>query len=60
MNDNFVFDQIYKGSINGGATERNAHNAAVIGLEEYKKGRYARKVSSLIQDKIKQAIKGSK
>ena len=60
MNDNFVFDQIYKGSINGGATERIAHNAALTGVESYKKGRYTKRVSVLIEDKIKQAIKESK
>jgi len=35
----FVFNQIYKGALKAGAGEKQAHAHAVMGLEDYKKGK---------------------
>lgn len=53
-----IFDQIDKGSLKQGANERSANNAAVMGIAEYKKGRF-KKVGVLVNDMIKQAKKGN-
>lgn len=55
MNNDFVFNQIYKGALKEGASDRNANNAAVMGLDRYKKGRYQGKVLDLILSQIKYA-----
>ena len=61
MPNDFVFNQIYKGALNAGANERAAHNNALLGLEDYKKHKLGtKKVSSLIETRIKQAKKESK
>jgi len=49
-----VYDQIYKGSLRAGATERASLDAATTGLDSYKKGKY-KKVTDLITNKIKEA-----
>jgi hypothetical protein len=58
--NDFVFSQIYKGALKSGATERFAHRHAVMGLEDYKKSKIATKVSKLIEQRIKDAIKDTK
>lgn len=60
MPDDFVFNQIFKGALNQKASERCAHNNALLGLEDYKKNRIASKVSKLIQDRIKRAVADTK
>lgn len=50
--EDFVFTQIYKGSIREGVSERLSHNTAMIGVEDYKKGRYQGKPSKMIQERI--------
>lgn len=35
----FVYDQIYKGALGVGASEMNAKNQAILGVEDYKKCR---------------------
>jgi len=60
MPEDFVYNQIFKGALSENALERHAHNHAVLGLEDYKKNKIAKKVSHLIQDRIKQAVKDSK
>lgn len=56
----FVFNQVYKGAMKGGAKQEIAHQQAVICLDEYKKGKYSKKVSFLIEGHIKKAIERSK
>jgi hypothetical protein len=34
----FIYSQIYKGALKAGAKERQALNAATMGLEAFKKG----------------------
>jgi len=53
----FIYDQIYKGALRENAREKSAHNAATIGVSEYKKGRF-KKVPELIGRMINQAKKG--
>lgn len=61
MPNDFVFDQIYKGALKAGATERHSHNNAMLGLDDYKKHKLgAKKVSSLIETRIKTAVKESR
>lgn len=57
--NNFVYDQIYKGAMAKGATERNAYDCAVRGLEDYKKGKF-KKAIELIEGKISEAKRLSK
>ena len=57
----FVFSQIYKGALRDGASERCAHQNALLGLEDYKKNKLGgSKVSGLIKARINKAIKESK
>jgi len=58
--NDFVFNQIYKGALAKKATERAAHNAALNGLEFYKKHKISKKVSGLIAENIAAAVKASK
>jgi len=51
----FVYQQIYKGSLSQGAKEKAAHDAAVMGLGDYKKGKFKK-----AQDLIKQYIQKAK
>lgn len=60
MNNDFVYSQIYKGALNAGAKDEFALSAALTGLDDYKKGRYDRKVLDLIELKIKEAKRLSK
>lgn len=48
----FIFNQVYKGAMAKGVVERIAHNAAVIALDDFKKGRFSGKASKLIADRI--------
>jgi len=60
MNEDFVFNQIYKGALAAGAKEKQAKDHAVMGLNDYKKGKFQGKASKLIEDRIKQAKRKSK
>lgn len=51
-----VYDQIYRGALKAGARERAALDAAVTGLEDFKKNRF-KKPSQLIEKKIAEAVK---
>ena len=54
MNPNdFVYTQIYKGALNVGASALSAQQSAAIGSDEYRKGKFGKKVSHLIEEKIK-------
>ena len=52
----FIYKQIYTGALKAGATERAAHSNAVMGLDDFKKGRY-KKPASLIKERIDTAKK---
>jgi len=57
----FVFDQIYKQSLKSGASSVNAHAQAVMGLDDFKKGKFSGgRVSKLIEDRVKKAKRASK
>ncbi len=56
----FVYMQIYKGSLSSGAVERIAKEQAQIGTENYRKNNFQGKVSALITSRIKEAVKLSK
>ena len=47
------------GGLRQGATERSAKEHAVMGLDDYKKGKF-KKVSALIEDRIKRAKRDAK
>jgi hypothetical protein len=55
----FVYNSIYKGALRLSASERRAHEAAVTGLDAYKKCRY-KKPSQMIDARIKQAVAETK
>ena len=50
----YVYDQIFKGAMAAGASERNAKDRACMGLDDFKKNRF-KKVADLIGDRIKKA-----
>jgi hypothetical protein len=56
LTKDFIYDQIYKTSLKEGSTERAALDAATMGLDHYRKGRF-KKVSKLIEAMIMQAKK---
>lgn len=57
----FIWDQIYKGALAGGAKERIAKDSAVAGLEDYKKGRFKKGgAGGLVKSAIALAVKRSK
>ncbi len=58
--NDFVYTQIYKGALNAGASALSAQQSASTGSDDYRKGRFTRKVSHLIEDKIKEAKKSTK
>jgi len=60
MPDDFVFNQIFKGAIAKKASDRHAHKHAVMGLADYKKSKNKKRVSFLIEDRIKQAVADTK
>lgn len=53
----FVYLQIYKGSLAAGAKEKAARDQAIIGLDKYKKSNFRKKVTDLISHHITQAKK---
>ena len=57
--EDFVYDQIYKGALSKGASDRCAKDSAVIGIDEYRKNKIVGKVSNLIEARIKAAVKQS-
>ena len=50
----FVYTQIYKGALRAGASERSSHANAVMGLDDFKKGRY-KKPHKIITERINKA-----
>lgn len=58
--EDFVYSQIFNGALAQKASERHAHDQALIGLEDYKKGKIPKKVSHLIEDRIKKAVQVTK
>jgi len=52
--EDYIYNQIYKGALKAGASERSAKDHAVMGLEMWKKGKFEQSVS-LITDMITQA-----
>ena len=56
----FVFNQIYKGAISQGSSERNAKEMAARGVSQFLKGQFSGKPSGLIMDMIATAVKLSK
>jgi len=60
MNNDFVYNQVYKGSIKKGASQAESTNAAVKAVDDYKKNKFKGKVFNLIESAIKEAVKISK
>lgn len=61
VQSDFVWDNIYKGALKGGAKDRFAKDAAVQGLEDYKKGKYKKiGVGPFIISAVAAAVKRSK
>jgi hypothetical protein len=60
MPSDFVYNQIFKGATNKGATNAAAHKFATIGLNSYIKHSFKATVPKLIEAMIKDAIKESK
>lgn len=56
----FVYNQIYKGLLNKGCPDRIAHQHAVKALEDFKKGKMGKRVSHLIEQAMKSAMKEAK
>ena len=57
----FIFDSIYKGAMKQGATEKAAKDQAVMGLDDYRKGKLGNgRVSRLIEKRIIEAKKMKK
>lgn len=56
----FVYSQIFKGALNNGASQNESQQQAVMGMEAYKKGKISKKVSHLIEEKIKTAVANTK
>lgn len=56
MNPNeFIYQQIYKGALNVGASEKSAQSHAAMGLNDYKKSK--EKASTLVPKFIQRAKK---
>ena len=56
----FVFDNIYKGALKAGASDRQAREQAMMGVDDWRKNKFHGRVSELIQSRIKTAKKLSK
>lgn len=57
--EDFIYNQIFKGSLKAGAKQDAAHRHAVMGLDEYKKGKMAGgRASKLIERHISAAKQG--
>lgn len=52
----YLYGEIYRGSLQAGAPQNSAKNAAITGISEYKKGRY-KSIKDLIETGIKNAKK---
>ena len=55
----FIFDQVYKGALKAGASDRHAKDEAVTAMDRYKKNRFG-KASKMIEEAIKDAVKHTK
>jgi hypothetical protein len=58
--EDFVYKAIFSGCIAKKVDQSIGHKHAVMGLDDYKKNKIAKKVSHLIEDRIKQAVKDNK
>ena len=57
MNANdYIFNQVDKTALAKGVREKLAHDAAVMAMSDYAKGRF-KTATKLIEDAIKQAVK---
>lgn len=57
MNANdYIFNQVYKSAMAKGVREKVAHNAAVLAMDNYAKGKF-KTAAKLIEDAIKDAVK---
>jgi len=56
----FVHEQIVRGALSKGASEKAANDQADQGLEDYKKGRIEQRTGKLIEAHIKLAMKATK
>lgn len=57
----YIYMQIYKGALAGGAKERLAKDYAVMGLDDYKRGKFKKGgAGQLVKSAIALAIKVSK
>ena len=54
-----IWNEIYRGSMKSGASEKAAFDAAVTGAEDWRKNKF-KTPSKLIEDKIKEARKQTK
>jgi len=53
----YVYNQVYKTALAKGAKDSDALSAAITAVEKFKKNKF-KKVTTLISDKIKEAVKG--
>jgi len=57
MNANdYIFQQVYKTAKEKKASERAAHNAALMAMSNYGKGKF-KTVAKLIEEAVKEAVK---
>jgi len=56
MTNDFIYNQVLKGSLHKGASQTMSTNEAVQAVEKYKRGEFKRAVD-LIEFHIKQAVK---
>lgn len=56
----FVFNSIYKGAKNKGASEINAHQQAIIGSDIYRKNAFKGKAHQVITEHVNKAVKLTK
>ncbi len=55
MQPDFIYNSIYKGALAQGAKEKAARDCAIMGLDDYKKGKFTGRASKLIESRIKEA-----
>ena len=57
--ENLIWDSIYHGAIKSGATEKAANDQAVMGTDDYKRGKIPKPggVSKLVKNRINLAKK---
>ena len=55
MPSDFVYSQVYKGCLKQGVRESIAKDSAVMAVDSFKKNKFKKKVSDLIESSIKAA-----